>query len=62
MQCTYPALLVGNKQLEDLSGAQEKEKKSLSFLEEGLYVGAWVSLVSGVVFVCFAYMLLYETK
>lgn len=27
MQCTYPALLVGNKQLEDLSGAQEKEKK-----------------------------------
>lgn len=62
MQYTYPALLVGNKQLKHLSGAQVKKEKSLSFLEEGLCIGPQVSLVSGVVFVCFAYMLLYEMK
>lgn len=27
MQCKYPALLVGNKQLKDLSSAQERKNK-----------------------------------
>lgn len=39
-----------------------EKKKSLSFLEEGLYIGPQVSLVSGELFVCFAYTLLYEMK
>lgn len=62
MQCTYPGLLVGNKKLKDLGGAQEKEKKNpYHFWKRACALTRWAWLI-GVVFVCFAYVLLNEMK